>query len=335
MIKTKKHQKNKYALGLVGIGLASIAFAFFSYLFINESITEARETRLATPPGKIVSLKDGRKIHINCTGNGTKTVILESGTGALSTKWAGVQPELSKSARVCSYDRSGLGYSDEGPGERNGGVEANDLYELLQATNEKPPYVLAGHSLGGEIMRIFAARHKGDVAGVVMVDPAHESDITIKNDSSLNNKLNNAQQVIEIDQLGNASLIIGMIQAMLGVVRDDALSTERPDNEVTRVEREQGDEGYLWGGKRLRTVVREGGAVLQTLFIENKEASDLGDLPVVFIVQPSRLNQSEAFCKISTNCSVIASSKDDHEIPEYQPQIIIESLQKIMNGQTK
>jgi pimeloyl-ACP methyl ester carboxylesterase len=37
-----------------------------------------------------------------------------------------------------------------------------------------PPYVLAGHSLGGHIVRTFAARHPADVSGLILVDVRHE-----------------------------------------------------------------------------------------------------------------------------------------------------------------
>jgi hypothetical protein len=42
-------------------------------------------------------------------------VILEAGIGDFSVEWSLVQPGIAKSARVCSYDRAGDGWSDLGP----------------------------------------------------------------------------------------------------------------------------------------------------------------------------------------------------------------------------
>lgn len=56
---------------------------------------------------------------------------------------------------------------------RTAGRIAGELHELLGRAGVPPPYVLAGHSFGGLVMRVFAARHPREVAGLVLVDPAH------------------------------------------------------------------------------------------------------------------------------------------------------------------
>jgi hypothetical protein len=48
-----------------------------------------------------------------------------------------VQPEVSKFARVCSYDRAGYGWSDSGPEPRSSLQIAHELKQLLQADGEK------------------------------------------------------------------------------------------------------------------------------------------------------------------------------------------------------
>ena len=53
--------------------------------------------------------------------------------------------------------------------------EVFELHALLGATREVPPYVMVGQSIGGLLVRLYADAYPGDVAGVVLVDPTHES----------------------------------------------------------------------------------------------------------------------------------------------------------------
>src|SRR5215472_10684728 len=72
------------------------------------------------PPGQLIDL-GGWRVHINCTGpagGSQPTVILEAGAGAFSVDWSLVQRPVAQFARVCSYDRAGLGWSELGPRPR-------------------------------------------------------------------------------------------------------------------------------------------------------------------------------------------------------------------------
>jgi len=84
-----------------------------------------------------------------------------------------VQPETGHSTKACSYDRAGLGWSDLGPGPRDVHRMVSELHDLLQASGISPPYLLVGYSLGGGIIRVFAALHPQEVAGLIMVDALH------------------------------------------------------------------------------------------------------------------------------------------------------------------
>src|ERR1700758_109428 len=87
--------------------------AFLALLagLLYENICEARDHRFNPMPGKLVNV-GGMKMHLYCTGEGTPAVILDSGLGDSYISWRKVQPEIAKFARVCSYDRAGVGYSD-------------------------------------------------------------------------------------------------------------------------------------------------------------------------------------------------------------------------------
>lgn len=115
------------------------------------------------------------RLHIDCTGRGTPTVIFESGLGGTSLDWTKVQPAVSEFTRACSYDRAGYGWSEPGPLPRHAFRIAAELDKLLVDASEPPPYVLVGHSFGGLAIRAFAARKlRGAVVGMVLVDAAHE-----------------------------------------------------------------------------------------------------------------------------------------------------------------
>jgi len=130
---------------------------------------------LSAPPlvGRMVDL-GGYRLHLDCAGKGKTTVVLSVGAGAFATDWALVQSRVATFTRVCSYDRSGAAWSDLGPKPRTMDQEAFDLYRLLAAAGEHGPYVLAGQSLGGMVVRIFAEKHPKEVGGIVLVDAYSE-----------------------------------------------------------------------------------------------------------------------------------------------------------------
>ncbi|WP_309645927.1 alpha/beta hydrolase [Phenylobacterium sp.] len=124
--------------------------------------------------GQLVRLPDGRRLNLRCSGAGSPTVLLESGFAAPSLAWGRVQPKIAATNRVCSYDRAGYGFSDEGPAPRDGAATARDLDNALRAARIKGPLVLVGHSAGGLYVRLFAARRPEQVAGMVLVDTSVE-----------------------------------------------------------------------------------------------------------------------------------------------------------------
>src|SRR5215475_8876914 len=125
------------------------------------------------PPGKLVDI-GGRRLHINCTGKGAPTVVMEAGAGDFSFDWGLVQPQVARFSRVCSYDRAGYAWSDPGPTPRTMRQIAFELHTGLLNAGIKGPYILIGHSLGGAIVRTYASQYPKEVAGMVLVDSVHE-----------------------------------------------------------------------------------------------------------------------------------------------------------------
>ncbi len=131
-------------------------------------------TELPDAPGTQIWISD-RRLHLNCSGRGVPTVVLESGLGGTSLEWQEIQQSLSGLTRVCSYDRAGYGWSDPAYNPRTALNAAKDLEKLLGYGSVRAPYVMVGHSFGGLTTRVFATRNPERIAGLVLVDSTHES----------------------------------------------------------------------------------------------------------------------------------------------------------------
>jgi pimeloyl-ACP methyl ester carboxylesterase len=132
------------------------------------------------PPGQLIDI-GGYRLHLSCQGEseaGAPTVVLDAGLGEDGSSWALVQPEVARLTRVCVYDRAGLGWSDPSPKPRTNMVMVEELRSLLHAAGLPAPYVLAGASLGGLNVRYYAHKYPDEVAGLVLVDSAHEDQYT-------------------------------------------------------------------------------------------------------------------------------------------------------------
>jgi pimeloyl-ACP methyl ester carboxylesterase len=143
--------------------------------FIYETVASRWDETRYPPPGEMIDI-GGYQLHMHCTGErepGQPIVVIEAGSGSSSIDWVLVQPEITKYARVCSYDRAGLGWSDPGPAPRSSQGYADELSILLEKSGEKPPYLFVAHSLGAHTVRIYTDEYPKDVVGMVLVDARH------------------------------------------------------------------------------------------------------------------------------------------------------------------
>src|SRR5687768_8196674 len=112
---------------------------------------QTQDTSIPPPlpaPGRLIDL-GGWRLHLNCTGEiraSQPTVILQAGAGDFSVDWSLVQPGVARTARVCSYDRAGSGWSDLGPRPQTMHQIVHELRQLLANAGERAPYVMVGHS---------------------------------------------------------------------------------------------------------------------------------------------------------------------------------------------
>jgi pimeloyl-ACP methyl ester carboxylesterase len=144
------------------LGLAAIGGGY-------QTVREATDARAYPMPGRLIDV-GGHRLHLNCTGSGSPTVVLEPGGGEMSANLGWITPAVARNTRVCVYDRAGRGWSEPASTPQDGLQIATDLHTLLHRGGVPGPYVLAGHSFGGLYVLTFAARYPDEVAGLVLVD---------------------------------------------------------------------------------------------------------------------------------------------------------------------
>jgi pimeloyl-ACP methyl ester carboxylesterase len=134
-----------------------------------ETVTLARDHGRFEMTGALYDV-GGHRLYLSCEGAGSPTVVLENGLNEISPLWAGITAHVSRTTRVCAYDRAGQGWSDDVAHPQDGRQVAIDLHTLLARAGEPGPYVLAGHSSGGTLAMTYAARYPAQVAGLVLLD---------------------------------------------------------------------------------------------------------------------------------------------------------------------
>lgn len=201
--------------GRVAAGLAGGAAA----LTTGAAALRWRTTRSARTgveaPGRFVTV-DGERVHvISRGGTDGPSVVFENAMACPSTEWSWVTEMLPPGIPWVAYDRPGLAWT---PGLRGAGLtaelHARRLAALLRTLGLPPPYVLVGHSVGGLLVRSFAARHPDLVAGLVLVDASHPDQVE-----------RSAVQREEVPWV-RQRLAVNHLRAVLGVLDDPFARSE-------------------------------------------------------------------------------------------------------------
>ena len=130
-------------------------------------------TEGAPPLGRCYDVA-GRRLLLHRSGSGSPAVVFLPGGGAVGLDYLNVQERAAQLTTSVIYDRAGTGWSDRVELPRSSAEVTGELRELLRAAGAPAPYLLVGHSLGGFYARHYAHRFPGEVAGLVLLDPAHE-----------------------------------------------------------------------------------------------------------------------------------------------------------------
>ncbi|MEO1402873.1 MAG: alpha/beta hydrolase [Cyanobacteria bacterium J06635_1] len=320
-------------LGYLFLGLALIVG-----ILLYERLARAYMARKYPPPGKLVDI-GGYKLHLHCTGEGRPTVILEDGpTFAGSLAWSKVQPEVAKFARVCSYDRAGILWSEPSPQPREARQMAMELHAALDKAQIAPPYVLVGLSVGGVYNRVFAELYPNEVVGMVLVEASHP-------DQEARFPVN---QVKAFPSGRGASLLKGF--AATGVLRLLHLwSDPNPSNVPTEVKKVS--TGFM---PRSTTALLQEMKSFEASFQSAKQAQPLGDKPLVVVTssQASDLDDlppgwTREYIKqrdevwqtlqtellwLSTNSQQLTAAHSGPLLYYDQPDLVIQAIRQVMDA---
>ena len=315
----------------IGLGFAGTLAAITIGGALYHAVSTKIEENKYPPIGNMVDV-GGYRLHIHSQGEGSPTVVFDSGLGCTSLDWSLVQPELSITTRVVSYDRAGYGWSDESPLERTSENIVKELHTLLHNAGMQGPYILVGHSFGGNNVRLFASEYPDEVAGVVLVDASHE-DVPAKMPMP---KINKNQLLIMsytgVMRLFTQSQLLKAL-AVFPIEVQSAYLSQALSTKLFRTCLKEGEAlekscaqlksagGHL--GAKALTVISAGKTI-------NSEGTGYTQEQINAIMEPFELLQQDLVTK-STKGKRIIAKESDHLIPRNQPSIIISAVLEQLN----
>lgn len=278
----------------------------------NLVMNKVKET---APPGQIIQTKHS-DVHAIVSGEGEVTVILEAGLGSVSIDWCYVQPEISKFARVLSYDRGDYGWSRTSRKTFTSLDGVEEIKEVLENLNLQPPYILVGHSFGGFSMRLFASMYPDEVVGLVLEDSVHENQYFSGNSN---------KKFKRLVTFGYVTSLIGLPRIVKQKVGRKFLAKEY-ENDLKYI-------GYTLGA--YKTMYREyiNSSLSANQLLESKPLRE--DLPLIVVSAENsseQWKQQQLLLLTLTNKTEHIQTKVGHSIHLEDPKIIVESIKKLIEG---
>jgi pimeloyl-ACP methyl ester carboxylesterase len=287
-----------------------------------QAAKEAQALKDFPPPGRLVDVGGGRRLHLFCKGAPGRgpTVLVETGAWASSLYYGKLHDALAPVAHTCLYDRAGLGWSDPAPGPRSLKDRADDLHALLEQSGMKGPFILVGHSMGGLITRFYAKAHPEAVAGLVLVESSEE-DFNSRPESVKRTE-RNAQQLglaaqaiasgVDVPQLrlplAPASQVVALRASVVRTGQDDLVAMSKLGPELASV----GGLGAL--GDTPLVVVRRG-------------KQDAGLTPEE---NAGWFEAQERLAKLSSRSVLMIAENSGHNVPYDQPEAVVEAVRRVM-----
>jgi pimeloyl-ACP methyl ester carboxylesterase len=330
-----------FAIVLLVVVLAGALYQF---------VGSRRASRTCAPPGRFVDA-GGRRLHVVAAGASGPSVLLESGIAASSLTWAHVQPRLAAFARVCAYDRAGLGWSDPDHRPRTLANVVGDLERV--AALLPPPYVLVGHSFGCFVVCAFAARHPAQAAALVLLDPPAASEW--RQPSRRQARL--LARGIRLSYFGGAMARIGVVRACLSLLTGGApkvpgtlikglgpTATAKLRHLVDEVRKLPPDVHPFvkehWCQPKCFRAMADHFRVLQeaAAFVGSLEA--LPDVPLVVIssgeLPTERIEEHRQLAHLSSNGRHVVAGRSGHWIPFDEPALVVDAIRSACeNGDTR
>lgn len=306
---------------LIGLAvlISTLAFAGAIYQVIATRLSE----RKYPPPGRLVNV-GGHRLHIHCSGpedaRGGPTVVMDAGIGECSLGWSLVQPEIAKFARVCVYDRAGLGWSEPASTARTSQQIVDELHALLINAGIEPPYVMVGHSFGGLNLRLYASQFPEEVVGMVLVDSAHED--------------------YSIRHILPTYIRLGLLTAPFGIPRLFA-SVVVSENPIFAEDSKYPPayQAIATSTKYLSTVRREWSVVDESWSQARSSKKSLGDRPLLVLLPTSEHELFPVAKKLQTDLAsrstegkLILVENSSHHIQHDRPETVIDAVREVVQA---
>lgn len=223
-----------------------------------------------------------------------------------------------------------MGWSDPSPQNRTSKILAQELHTLLQRASIPAPYLLAGASLGGMSVRMYASLYPTEVAGMVLVDSIYPHQ-----EKRLSAKINQAYASFfrQVDMLG-LTMPIG-VPRLLGLCETDTPELRSMARAVKcrrQFFREVHEERARFGedSDQVQTTAPLGNMPLVVLSHDPEKLWPLlpGDLAIEFNKAWEPMQQD--LTRLSTNSSRVIAKGSSHEIQIDNPDVVIEAIQKLV-----
>jgi pimeloyl-ACP methyl ester carboxylesterase len=137
-------------------------------------------------PFRLGDLPEVQRLQTRCgaleyvrSGMAEPAIVLFNGAGVALDGWRALYPSIEALGTVLAWNRFGMEGSDTLERVQSGALVVASVRELLTYAGVNPPYILAGHSLGGLYANLFARLHPGEVAGVVFIESTHPRDYEV------------------------------------------------------------------------------------------------------------------------------------------------------------
>ena len=315
---TRVRPAARAAVAIAAVGIASAAY---------QRAADASDQRRFPPPGQLADI-GGRRIHLLTQGSGAPVVVIVPALGANVLEWVRVQREAAADTTVVVADRAGFGWSDPAPlGTMTFDAMAEDLRAALRAADIEPPYVIAGHSLGGIIARRFQARYPEDVSGMLLVDSSHEDQVRRLGDGPWYGFSRAASRQLRVLGLRRIAAHMGMV----GGLSAESLAWE------TVPERVAAAKAISLSTKQRRTVVRE----MLLLARTHGQPQNLGALPLTVLSAGSGKRQKwpewEPWCELQDDLAATSPASAymyavnaDHNVHLDDPGVVVQTIRDLV-----
>lgn len=306
---------------LVGCLMSLVAFAF---------VTLAQDAAFKSEPPPLGKLIDvgGYRVHLYCTGTGSPAVVIV-GAG-FTFNWALVQPEVAKFTQVCSYDHSGIGWSDDGPAD-SCSLRANEVHMALKNLGIKGPYVIVGHSLGGLVARVYAGKYPDETAGLVFVDHASAFFAIIVPGVAPDNGGKIIPPRVETPPPPTAAAAPTLLPGKPMGIEDDPNFGKLPTRDR---------ELHLWfmAQSRNQKALQANHLIVPDCFAEadaivKEHSQPLGDKPLVDVdTNQSALELQKRLLSLSRNSKEMAADNSGHFVIIDRPDVVIDAISQVVRS---